>query len=77
MDTTITVRVDHQLREELERQAGAMGKSLSERVRDILIDAVGSGSLGERAIRLKGTLTLSRRPTDPWRRELRQRNWRP
>lgn len=77
MGTTITVRADEELREELEKRAAAQGKSLSEVVRDILQDAVGGGSFGERTARLKGSLTLPRRPTEPWRRQLRQRNWRP
>jgi plasmid stability protein len=76
MDTTITVRTDEKLREALEKRAAALGKTLSAVVRDILTEAVAAGPLGEKTARVKGSLKLPRRPTDPWRRELRQRNWR-
>ena len=76
MSTTITIRTDDQLRAELEKRAKALGKSLSSVVRDILYDAVAGGSFGERTSRLNGGLRLPRRPEDPWRRQLRQRNWR-
>lgn len=77
MDTTITIRADEMLRQELEKRARALGKSLSEVVRDILSDAVTGGGFGERTVRLKASLSLPRRPVEPWRRQLRKRNWRP
>ena len=77
MSTTITIRTDDELREELEKRATALGKSLSEVVRDILQEAVGGRTFGERTAHLKGSVSLPRRPTEPWRRQLRQRNWRP
>lgn len=72
MNTTITVRTDEKLREELENRAAALGKSLSELVRDILSEAVSGAGM----VRLKGALTLPRHTTEPWRRQLRRRNWR-
>jgi plasmid stability protein len=76
METTITVRAGEALREELEKRAAAQGKSLSALVRDILTDAVATMSVGERTAPLKGSLRLPRRPSEPWRRQLRERNWR-
>lgn len=76
MATTITIRADERLRQELEKRAAAFGKSLSEVVRDILEEAVIGASFGERTARLRGSLSLRRRPSEPWRRQLRQRNWR-
>ncbi|HVR28704.1 MAG TPA: ribbon-helix-helix protein, CopG family [Thermoanaerobaculia bacterium] len=76
MHTTITIRADEKLREELEKRAAALGKSLSQVVRDILNDAVAGGSVRERAGRLRGSLELPRRPEEEWRRQLHRRNWR-
>ena len=76
MSTTITVRADEKLRGELEKRAAALGKSLSDVVRDILEEAVSADSFGERTARLKGSLSLRKRATEPWRRQLRQHNWR-
>lgn len=76
MSTTLTVRTDPALREELLRRAEAQGKSISEVVREILVDAVMEKPLKARVGHLKGRLDLSASPEDPWRRELRDRNWR-
>ena len=76
MSTTITVRTDPSLREALQRQADEVGKSLSSFVRDVLQDAVARRTIGEKAGHLKGRLALPRRNRDPWREELRRRNWR-
>jgi plasmid stability protein len=77
METTITVRAGETLREELEKRAAAQGKSLSALVRDILTEAVAASSVGERTASMKGGLSLPRRPREAWRRQLRERNWRP
>lgn len=76
MSTTITVRTDDALREELRKRAESQGKSLSEVVREILRDAVAERPLKERTGHLKGKLKLSSRSLESWRKELRQRNWR-
>lgn len=73
--STITFRTDDALRHELEERAAAAGKSLSEVVREILESAVRREPLAGRIGRLRGAL----RPDgddDPWRRRLRERNWR-
>lgn len=77
MRTTITIRTEESLRRELEERAASAGESLSETVRRILLDAVAERPLGERVGHLRGTLDLSRRPAEPWRERLRERNWRP
>jgi predicted transcriptional regulator len=77
MSTTITFRVDDELRRELEERASGLGKTLSEVVREILEAAVAREPIGERAAHLRGRLRLPRSNSEPWRRELRERNWRP
>lgn len=77
MGTTITFRVDDELRRDLEERASRLGKSLSETVRDILATAVAREPIGERAAHLRGRLRLPRTNSEPWRRQLRERNWRP
>ena len=74
--TTITIRADAALRRELEGRADALGKSLSEVVREILEAAVSRQPLEGRVSHLKGRLRLPRSHSEPWRRELRERNWR-
>jgi plasmid stability protein len=76
MSTTITIRADESLREELQRRARNQGKSVSAVVREILSDALESRALGDRAGHLRGRLELPVRDDEPWREELRQRNWR-
>lgn len=76
MSTTITVRTDPSLREALQKRADEVGKSLSSYVRDVLHDAVARRTVGEKAGHLKGKLALPRRDLDPWRAQLRRRNWR-
>lgn len=74
--TTITIRADATLRSELEERAAALGKSLSEVVREILEAAVSRQPVAGRVSHLKGRLRLPRSHSEPWRRELRERNWR-
>ncbi|HEX2164533.1 MAG TPA: ribbon-helix-helix protein, CopG family [Thermoanaerobaculia bacterium] len=76
MSSTITFRTDDALRRELEERAAAAGKSVSELIREILESAVHLGPLEERAGHLRGRLSLPRRDDEPWRRQLRERNWR-
>jgi len=74
--TTITIRTDEALRRELEERAASVGKSLSQVVREILQTALADRPLGERTGHLRGRLELPRRQIEPWRRKLRERNWR-
>jgi plasmid stability protein len=76
MSTTITIRADEALRRELEARAAALSKSLSELVREILEAAVARQPLESRTGHLRGRLELPRQEVEPWRRELRERNWR-
>jgi hypothetical protein len=77
MSTTITIRAGESLREVLDKKAAASGKSVSELVREILEEALAVTPLGIRTGHLKGRLTLPRKTSDPWRKRLRQGNWRP
>jgi plasmid stability protein len=74
--TTITVRTDEALRRDLEERAAAVGKSLSEVVREILEVAVSRQPVAGKVSHLRGRLRLPRSHSEPWRRELRERNWR-
>jgi plasmid stability protein len=76
MSTTLTIRTSETLRRKLEEQAAERGTSLSEVVREILENGVTPRSLEERAGHLRGKLALPRQEVDPWRRSLRERNWR-
>lgn len=75
MSTTVTVRLDDSLREALEERARATQSSISEVVRDTLREALAERPLGERIGHLKGTLKINR-DSDPWRRQMVERNWR-
>ena len=76
MSTTITIRADESLREALDKKAALSGKTVSQVVREILEDALADRPLKARAGHLKGTLTLGGKTAEPWRQQLRQRNWR-
>ena len=75
MSTTLTVRTSEELRATLERRAGGLGKSVSELVREILEEALADRLIGQRTSHVKGRLNLPR-AAEPWRRQLKQRNWR-
>lgn len=77
MSTTITIRTDDELRQALQRRAQAQGKSISELAREILRRALESDSLGSQTGHLRGRLNLPRNQSEPWRKTLRERNWRP
>lgn len=77
MRKTITIRTESALRSLLEERAAAVGKSVSQLIREILERALAPGSVEERAGHLRGRLSLSRRPAEPWKARLRERNWRP
>ena len=77
MSTTITIRVDDPLREVLDKKAAASGKTVSELVREILEEALTEMPLQVRAGHLKGMLRLPRKTSEPWRKRLCERNWRP
>ncbi|MBI4483630.1 MAG: hypothetical protein HY652_12165 [Acidobacteria bacterium] len=68
--------MDVKLRERLGRRARQLGKTDSELVREILENALAERRLETRAGHLMGRLSLKRASGDPWRKELRARNWR-
>lgn len=76
MGTTLTVRTGSELRRALQSRAKSAGKTVSELVREILEEAVAERPMAERTAHVRGRLELSQ-PTDEWRKQLRQRNWRP
>jgi plasmid stability protein len=76
MSTTLTIRTDDSLREQLEKRARAQGKTLSAIVREILQAAVSERPFEARAGHLKRRLMLHEQAAEPWRETLRQRNWR-
>ena len=75
MGTTLTVRTGEKLRQALERRADSLGKTVSELVREIMEEAVAERPVAERTGHLKGQLELPE-PTEEWRRQLKERNWR-
>lgn len=75
--TLLTVRTDERLREALSERAAALGKTVSQLVRDILETAVADRPLENRVGHLKGRLRLKPEADDPWRARLRAHNWRP
>ena len=77
MTTTLTVRTDESLREALAKRAETSGKTVSQVVREILEAALRQRPVVARAGHLKGRLRLTSKSGDEWRRQLRERNWRP
>jgi plasmid stability protein len=77
MRTTLTIRTDEELREALEERAAMQGRSVSEVAREILRAAVSERPLGSRIGHLRGRLELPPDTSDPWRKQIRKRNWRP
>jgi hypothetical protein len=59
-------------------RAGALGKSESEPLRDLVDREINIPTVAERAGSLIGCLTLDskRIDSDPWRKAIRQNNWR-
>lgn len=76
MSTTLTVRTDEGLRRALKDRAELEGKTLSALVREILEDALVARRVEDRVGHLKGRLQLPDDDGAPWRRQIRQRNWR-
>ena len=74
--TTLTIRTDEGLREALQKRAEVQGKTVSELAREILTEAVSERPLAESVGHLRGQLDLSSGDSDPWRQQLRERNWR-
>jgi hypothetical protein len=73
---TLTIQADGRLLEALQRRAEVQGKSVSEVAQEILSEAVEEEPLADKTGHLRGQLNLGSHKTDPWRRRLRERNWR-
>jgi hypothetical protein len=76
MTTTLSIRLARQEREALARLASQKGRTLSAFVREILKQALGTKSPRRDTRHLRGRLRLSQAAVDPWRRQIRERNWR-
>lgn len=77
MSTTLTIRTDDTMREALRQRAAADDKTVSQVVREILQEALVNQPMASRVGHLKGCLELlPSEAEDPWREELKQRNWR-
>jgi hypothetical protein len=77
MRTTLTIRTDERLREALEERAALQGKTVPEIAREILSAAVCERPLASRIGHLRGRIELPPESSNPRRRQLLQRNWRP
>ncbi len=77
MSNTLTIRTDKALRAALEARARMQGATVSDVVRNILTEALAERPLASKTAHLKGNLALPPEPTDTWRKQLRERNWRP
>lgn len=75
MSKTIAVRVDAALEQAIEERARASGMTVSEVVRETLREALAERPLSERIGHLRGSVSVPA-DDDPWRRALRERNWR-
>jgi hypothetical protein len=76
MTPMLTVRVDAEQRDRLRAIAAAQGKTEAELVRAMLDRELAGGPLASRVAGVKGAISLPRRPADPWRRQIKSRNWR-
>jgi plasmid stability protein len=76
MRATLTIRTDDKLRSALQQRAEVQGKSVSEVAREILSEALEERPLSSRTGHLRGQLDLPPDSSDPWQREIRERNWR-
>jgi predicted transcriptional regulator len=77
MGTTLTIRTDDALLEGLRQRAKVQGKTVSQVVREALEQSLVERPLSARSGQLRGQLDLTKASDDSWRRQLRERNWRP
>jgi plasmid stability protein len=77
MSTILTIDADEELHEALQERAAVQGKTVSELAREILSEAVAGRALAERVGHLRGQLQLQDDSSDPWRKHLRESNFRP
>jgi hypothetical protein len=78
METTLTILLPAKHREALRRRAAAEKRSESALVRDLIDREINRGFDFNRVRHLVGSIASSpkHRAKDPWRKHIRQRNWR-
>ncbi len=78
VETTLTIRLTAKHREALRRRAAAEKCSESALVRDLIDREINRGFDFERVRHLVGSIAGSPKhwAKDPWRKHIRQRNWR-
>jgi hypothetical protein len=75
MDKTLTIRLSKEQDAALSRRAGALGKTRSELVRELIEQGLEEQPLARRIGHLKGRLNLPS-PKGAWQRRIKDRNWR-
>jgi plasmid stability protein len=78
METTLTIRLPKTQRQALRRRAAAEKKSESALVRELIEREMLRGFHFERVRHLIGSVASPPQPRekDPWRKHIRERNWR-
>lgn len=78
MDTTLTIRLPAAQRRALQRRAAAAKQSESALVRELIEREMQSGFDFERVRHLAGSVASEPKHAahDPWRKQIRDRNWR-
>jgi predicted DNA-binding protein len=78
METTLTIRLPAKQREALRRRAAAEKRSESALVRDLIEQEIQRGFDFEHVRHLVGSIASPSKhwEKDPWRKHIRQRNWR-
>jgi predicted DNA-binding protein len=78
MESTLTIRLPAKQREALRRRAAAEKRSESALVRDLIEQEIQRGFDFDRVRHLVGSIASPSKhwEKDPWRKHIRQRNWR-
>jgi len=77
MSATLTIRLSESERRRLQRKARKEKKSESELVRELIANMDESpGFEREDISHLAGCIKLLKKDNDPWRKKLREHNWR-
>lgn len=78
MDTTLTIRLPAAQRRALQRRAAAAKKSESALVRELIERETQQGFDFETVRHLAGSIASDQKRAvkDPWRKQIRERNWR-
>jgi len=78
VETTLTIRLPAKQREALRRRAAAEKRSESALVRDLIEREIQRGFDFDRVRYLVGSIASPPKhwENDPWRKRIRQRNWR-